>query len=180
MSLESSEQRRIRIEAATPEDIDAVFELRLRARQTDPGLFPTSYEQELAKTPEEKQEWYADTLGEKPLHIIVLAKDGDRPVGMVGARDKGEGLWYLHGVYTVPELRRLGIGEDMMRAIIARIRQYPQAKAITFQAEAENAPALEMYKKYGFEVVGSDTATLGDGKEHEKVVFRQELDKISL
>ena len=180
MSLESAEQNKINIALTRPEDQDAVFQLRLRARQTDPGLFPTSYEEEFAKTSEQKQKWFADTFGENPSHLVVLAKAGENPVGMMGSRDNGEGIWYLHGVYTVPEMRRLHLGEQMMRALVAHIRQRPGAKAITFQAEAKNSPALEMYKKYGFEIIGTDKAVLGDGKEHEKVVFYQILGSIKL
>jgi ribosomal protein S18 acetylase RimI-like enzyme len=178
MAIESNEQNNIEINFFRPSDADAVFELRLAARETDPHIFVTSYEHETSKTREEKMEWLQEALRENPTHIFVLAKDKDAPVGMIGARDRGEGVWELHGLYVRPEFRGKHVGDNMLRAMIGKIRQHPDARKMTFEAETENTPAMELYKKFGFEIIGTRKETMGDGKEYDKSIFSQELDRI--
>jgi ribosomal protein S18 acetylase RimI-like enzyme len=178
MTVESNEQNKIEITFFKPSDADAIFELRLAVRATDPYVSITNYEHEASKTREEKMEWLQEALRENPTHMFVLAKSKNIPVGMIGARDKGEGVWELHGVYVRPEFRGKHIGDNMLRAMIGKIREHPDAKKMTFEAETENIPAMEMYKKFGFEIIGTHKKIMGDGREYDKSIFSQELDRI--
>lgn len=175
---EMDERNKVEIDFFEPSDMDAVFELRLAGRKTDPHIFITSYEKEAAKSPEERRKWFEGTTGPNPPRIIVLAKSNHLPIGMIGAREQEKGVWSLHGVYVRPEFRGKHVASDMMHAIITKIRERQDAKTMTFQAEAENLPALGMYKKFGFEIVGTDKETMGDSVEHNKYVLKQDIGRI--
>lgn len=171
--MESAEQNNMNVVEAKGDDMDAVFMLRLLARQTDAGIFPTSYEEERRKPLEEKLKWFNN-----PKQIVMLAKMYNEAVGMMAAREKDKGTWYLHGVYVRPEFRGRKIADALMNSIVQRVRERLDAKVLTFQVEANNQAAIDLYTKHGFEVVGRDSAVMGDGKEHAKIIMAQSLDKV--
>jgi [ribosomal protein S18]-alanine N-acetyltransferase len=68
--------------------------------------------------------------------------------------------WQIHDDVQVnniavhPDCRGLGLGEAMMRYAIARVRE-AGATFMTLEVRPSNAPALTLYKKLGFEIMGT-------------------------
>jgi len=60
----------------------------------------------------------------------------------------------INNVAVHPDCRGLGLGEAMMRHVIARVRA-AGASFVTLEVRQSNTPALTLYKKLGFEIMGT-------------------------
>jgi ribosomal-protein-alanine N-acetyltransferase len=82
-----------------------------------------------------------------------LDRAGDQPV--VGYA----GLWFDGDVTQVmtigvdPAAQRHGVGRQLMAALVERSRKV-KAEAVLLEVRVDNAPAIEMYRAFGFEVLG--------------------------
>jgi len=59
----------------------------------------------------------------------------------------------VNNVAVHPDCRGLGLGEAMMRYAIAKVRE-AGAAFMTLEVRQSNTPALTLYRKLGFEVMG--------------------------
>lgn len=82
-----------------------------------------------------------------------LDRAGDQPV--VGYA----GLWFDGDVTQImtigvdPDAQRHGVGKQLMTALIERSRKV-KAGAVLLEVRVDNAPAIEMYRDFGFEILG--------------------------
>ncbi|MCP2264825.1 ribosomal protein S18-alanine N-acetyltransferase [Promicromonospora thailandica] len=82
-----------------------------------------------------------------------LDRAGDQPV--VGYA----GLWFDGDVTQImtigvdPAVQRHGVGRQLMTALIERSRTL-KAGAVLLEVRVDNQPAIEMYRDFGFEVLG--------------------------
>jgi [ribosomal protein S18]-alanine N-acetyltransferase len=82
-----------------------------------------------------------------------LDRAGDQPV--VGYA----GLWFDGDVTQVmtigvdPECQRHGVGRQLLTALIERSRKL-KAEAVLLEVRVDNVPAIEMYRDFGFEILG--------------------------
>jgi ribosomal-protein-alanine N-acetyltransferase len=82
-----------------------------------------------------------------------LDRAGDQPV--VGYA----GLWFDGDVTQVmtigvdPAVQRHGVGRQLLTALIERSRKV-KAEAVLLEVRVDNSPAIEMYRDFGFEVLG--------------------------
>jgi [ribosomal protein S18]-alanine N-acetyltransferase len=60
----------------------------------------------------------------------------------------------VNNVAVRPDCRGLGLGEAMMRYAIARVRE-AGSTFMTLEVRPSNAAALTLYKKLGFEIMGT-------------------------
>lgn len=110
-------------------------------------------------------EWrqrFAEVLAD-PDRIFLVAVVHGRVVGFGQARrvERPEPVapgapppgWYLSGVTVVAEFRRRGIGAQLTRARLARLRA-GGATVVYCVAEPENAATLELHQRVGFVDVG--------------------------
>jgi ribosomal-protein-alanine N-acetyltransferase len=69
------------------------------------------------------------------------------------------GLWFDGDVAQVmtigvdPEYQRLGVGRELLRALVDRSRQLG-ASAVLLEVRVDNEPALALYRAFGFEQIG--------------------------
>ena len=73
-------------------------------------------------------------------------------VGFIVARQMA-GEIHVNNVAVRPEYRRLGIGENLVRAVLAWGREKGSAQAV-LEVRAENAAAQKLYQACGFEAIG--------------------------
>ncbi|HPW17741.1 MAG TPA: ribosomal protein S18-alanine N-acetyltransferase [Candidatus Aminicenantes bacterium] len=84
--------------------------------------------------------------------LVVLRRPGDEVVAYIV-------YWHIRGDVQVnniavrPDCRGLGLGEAMMRFAIAKVRA-AGAEFMTLEVRPSNAPAVALYRKLGFEVLG--------------------------
>ena len=63
-----------------------------------------------------------------------------------------EGAWVIDSVATLPEHRRQGISEKLLRTILEKGKKQGYTKA-QVNVYIGNEPALKLYRKFGFEIV---------------------------
>lgn len=63
-----------------------------------------------------------------------------------------EGAWIIDSVATLPEHRRKGVSEKLLRAILEKGKRQGYSKA-QINMYIGNEPALKLYRKFGFEIV---------------------------
>ena len=87
--------------------------------------------------------------------LVCPAQDPERPVGFVravlaGPDEAGRPGGEIRVVGVLPEWRRRGLGRELLRWGVARLREQGVA-TIQLTVEAENEHALELYRRTGFE-----------------------------
>ena len=85
--------------------------------------------------------------------MVVVRRPGDEVVGYIvfwQIRDDVQ----VNNIAVHPDCRGLGLGEAMMRYAIARTRE-AGAAFMTLEVRQSNTPAVTLYKKLGFEVMGT-------------------------
>ncbi len=83
--------------------------------------------------------------------IAAVAPDGRvlGYVGMTSVLDEGD----ISNIAVVSDCRRQGIGEALMRRLLA-LGEARGLSSITLEARESNCPAIALYGKFGFEAVG--------------------------
>lgn len=88
------------------------------------------------------------------MHLFVCAEDENgNTVGYVGLMyvlDEG----YISNVAVDSRYRRMGIAGKLLDRLIEEAAQ-KQLSFVTLEARVSNTPAIKLYEKYGFEVVGT-------------------------
>jgi GNAT superfamily N-acetyltransferase len=84
--------------------------------------------------------------------LIAIAYDGTQPVGAAEAQDYGTSIWRsnavirMHDLFVIPELRRQGIGRQLVNEVLTWARARPDAGFIQWQA---SKPAVPFYESLG-------------------------------
>jgi ribosomal protein S18 acetylase RimI-like enzyme len=63
-----------------------------------------------------------------------------------------EGAWVIDSVATLPEHRRKGVSENLLRTILEKGKRQGYSKA-QVNMYIGNEPVLKLYRKFGFEIV---------------------------
>jgi ribosomal protein S18 acetylase RimI-like enzyme len=96
-----------------------------------------------------------------------LAKLEGQPAGVaLLARMPETGDWDVAYVGVVPELRRRGIGRDLMLRILHACRA-DRAAGVTVSVDGRNSPACQLYRQLGFEPVDRREVLLAIWRQKE-------------
>jgi ribosomal protein S18 acetylase RimI-like enzyme len=131
-------------------DAALLRDVRLRALQTDPASFGSTYERELAFDGARWDEWASgDSKG--GIDATLLALEGDEAVGIVtGARDEhNPALFHVYAMWVAPEARRTGLGRRLLDELEAWMRASggtTSQLSVTTEAEA----AQRLYESAGY------------------------------
>lgn len=86
-------------------------------------------------------------------HVFLTAETGEGLVagyvGMMYILDEG----YISNVAVAPEYRRQGVADALLNALADRARAL-RLSFLTLEVRQSNAPAVALYKKHGFDLVG--------------------------
>jgi ribosomal protein S18 acetylase RimI-like enzyme len=124
-------------------------ELRLTALRESPAAFLSTYALESTWTDDDWQreaargDWLVETVG-------------DRPVGLLGATpewDIAESDRYLSYLWVAPDHRRRGVGQRLVRTMLARLRANGVERAWLWVLDG-NEPARRLYERLGFTSTG--------------------------
>jgi ribosomal protein S18 acetylase RimI-like enzyme len=83
-----------------------------------------------------------------------IATIGQEDVGCVYLSDIGFDVWELTYMGVVPEFRGRGIGTAILRHAIDECLS-KHAQHLTLAVDSRNEPAIEMYQRHGFTVLGN-------------------------
>lgn len=87
-----------------------------------------------------------------PLALWLVAMEGDRLAGYIGSQSV-EGEADVMNVAVHPDFRRRGIAEQLCNALVDHLK-HKQIHCLTLEVRASNAPAIALYEKLGFALVG--------------------------
>jgi GNAT superfamily N-acetyltransferase len=134
--------------------------LRLRALADAPDAFGTTLAEDEARP---EASWRARL--DDPACATFLAKDEGRDVGVVFAAPfEGRGGAGLFGLWVAPEARGTGVGEALVREVVAWARAAGHGRLALDVGDA-NAPAIALYARTGFVPTGR-TGTLPPPRTH--------------
>ena len=158
------------IRAATPQDVHVWRALRMDGIARHPQGFIVTAE-EAAAVPVEEDEVRL-SQGDRFLAFL-----DDVPVGLIGfnrhnmprAAHRGE----IGPVYVVPNARGQGVADALLRAVV-EAAQALGVWQLELSVYVENAPAIALYKRHGFELTGKiPNAIAGaDGYEDDLLMIR--------
>lgn len=106
-------------------------------------------------------------------YLVLEGPDGS-VVGFVG-------IWLMVGeahitmIAVRPELRGQGLGEQLLIAAIHTAMEEGQ-QVVTLEVRVSNAPAIALYRKYGFVGVGHRPRYYSDNKEDALIFTTPPLD----
>lgn len=163
---------KIEIIQPTLQDWQKVKKLRLDALKKDPQAFGASYEEEINEPDQYWQEKLEESIGKDSKEVFVVAKEQDEYVGMLGSEEANEGKWFIKAVYVKPEHRGKGIANKLLENMLSALKSRNSIKEIELKVSAEQVAAVNLYKKYGFEIMDTVDQELGDGKEHEVYLMK--------
>lgn len=84
---------------------------------------------------------------------LLLALDGDHPIGCVGMRDLGGGTCEMKRLYVAPEGRGRGVGTLLVEEVIAQAERAGHRRMV-LDTLPEMAGAIALYRKHGFVEAG--------------------------
>ena len=141
--------------------------IRLRALQTDPAAFDSTYERELAFGDAEWRARLSSFAGHpRAVFTVAAAATGgragpatnetvDAPVGIVGVGLNEPADATIWGMWVAPEGRRRGIAGQLLDSAEAWTAE-SGATTATLWVHRSNNGAQALYRSRGYELVGPD------------------------
>jgi len=93
-------------------------------------------------------------------YIMCRIETGLPGFGLLGIIKRG----HVISVAVLPQYQRKGIGQALMQEAMLRMRTY-KAKECYLEVRASNTPAIDMYKKLGFETSRTVHGYYADGED---------------
>jgi ribosomal protein S18 acetylase RimI-like enzyme len=157
----------IEIKKLPPDRWKDLKKLRLEALKSEPIAFGSSYEEEV-DAPEE--EW------QRRIGNSIFAIHNGQPVGMivyvVSTRLKMKHIADIHAVYVNQQFRNQGIGGMLLSKALSLIKENAQVRKIKLTVNPEQRQAVDLYKRYGFEVTGTSKKELFfDSKFYDEMLM---------
>lgn len=120
-----------------------------------------------------KFDQFVDRFGAEGLstELSVVAFDGDTPIGFVlqGIRkDRGLTISWNGGTGIIPEYRGKRVGFHLMEEA-EQVLLEKEVTTATLEALSENAPAIRLYEKLGYQVVDKLVFLSGKGSLVERL-----------
>ncbi|ACB38983.1 ribosomal protein S18-alanine N-acetyltransferase [Pyrobaculum neutrophilum] len=125
--------------------------------------------------PENYPVWFFVEHLEQFPKAFVVAEVGGRVVGYVMSRveygwsniEKGRPARKGHivSVGVLPEARRLGIATAMLKRAMKALKTYYGASEAYLEVRVSNKPAISLYEKLGYRVVGRVPRYYSDGED---------------
>jgi putative acetyltransferase len=147
----AAERAGVRIRAAEPSDVPAIS-----ATMTDPGVIHGTLQ-----IPYTSEALRKERFTFTDLHTVFLVAEpieGGDPIGNIGLhrntrprRIHTAGL----GMSVRDAWQGRGVGSALMAAVLDVADRWWQVRRVHLEVFADNAPAIALYRKFGFEVEGT-------------------------
>ncbi len=105
---------------------------------------------------------------------FLVAQSGDRIIGYIMCRVEtgrlytGSGVGrqgHIISIAVVPEMRRRGVGTSLMLSAMRALRSYYRVDEYYLEVRVSNYPAINLYKKLGFEIIKVIRGYYSDGED---------------
>jgi ribosomal protein S18 acetylase RimI-like enzyme len=160
----------VNVRRTTADDGERLREIRLEALERHPAAFSADLADAKALTPEQ---WRANAVQ----RVTFFAEHDGAVVGMSGyGRDAGSKVKHggnLYAMYVRKDARGTGAGDALVKAVLDHAGR--EVEQIRLTVEADNVPAIRLYERHGFRVVGRLPRALRIGAAYydELVMFRR-------
>lgn len=148
----------VKIIKLPPERWEEYKNLRLEALKNEPTAFAASYEEKASK----EDEYWQNQLKkfqDADEDSMWFAEVSDKLVGLTGwYRSNTEKLRHSASVYAVyvnPKYRGKGIAKELIKKVLEEVESKPEIVKIDLNVNTKNEAATNLYKKLGFEIVGT-------------------------
>jgi ribosomal protein S18 acetylase RimI-like enzyme len=152
----------VKIVGLTPDQWETYRDIRLRGLLEAPRAFARSYEEEMAFS---RERWFE--RASNPYNFLAI-EDG-APLGTMGAfvqEESGRRIAHIVGVFVTEKSRRQGIASKLLSAVLGKIKQDNSIKTVRLTVNKGQIPAVKLYEKFGFQIIGEETQKMGDGHEY--------------
>lgn len=161
------------IRLLTPPDAAAYLALRVRAMQEYADAFTSSYEEETHRSTAWAEQRLTPDV-QRPHDFFMGAFCDGVLSGVVGLngryRLKERHNATVVGMAVATASQGQGLGRMLMQALLAQAHTLPGLVQLDLTVTEGNAPAQQLYKSLGFQVVGvHPRAICVDGRYHAKV-----------
>lgn len=95
-----------------------------------------------------QETWWQELAG-RPRRRYVVAVDGENIVGYAGL-DHGGDVSDVMTIAAAPSHQGTGLGRSLMQWLL---EQAAGTEAVLLEVRADNAPAIALYEKFGFEQI---------------------------
>jgi putative acetyltransferase len=128
-----------------------------------PGLMQLPYPSE-----ERLRSWLGELQQAGRADVLLLAERGGEVVGSAGLHPAHASLRRRHamflGISVLSSAQGQGVGSALMQALCDYADRWAQVLRLELTVFADNAPAIALYRKFGFELEGTHRAyALRDG-----------------
>lgn len=109
---------------------------------------------------------YMRQLIRQPDAATWIAEDGERMCGfglVEWERERAGVVAYIQTLEVLPDMRGQGLGAELLRLMEGSARA-AGAEAIWLHVDEENAGAIRVYEKHGFQLGGREEGYYGRGK----------------
>jgi ribosomal protein S18 acetylase RimI-like enzyme len=148
-------------------DAAAYWNLRLESLQKEPFAFGKAVEEHQAM----KVDVFADRFRSTSDDNFTLgAFEGDTLIGMAtfirekGIKDRHKGR--IYGVYVTASQRGKGLASALMAALLKKAQANSGLEQILLAVATGQTAAIQLYRKFGFEVFGTEPRALKLGSEY--------------
>lgn len=149
---------KIKISPGQITDTENVKQIMLYALENDPDAF-TSTRFEFQFTSPEWWQKYLDKYLSGGFNTLFLAKKGEEIVGMIGVvQNSGSKVRHVGNIYWMwvkQDARGKGLGKDLLKRALDHVEKNPEIRKVNLSVVSSQKPAIELYKKFGFEICGT-------------------------
>jgi putative acetyltransferase len=142
----------ITIRRARPDDAAAIA-----AVMGDPAVYPGLMQMPFA-TEEAHRTRLQDSLAPGKIDLLLVAELNGKVVASSGMHPAGTAVRRRHvmsiGISVVPEAQGKGVGTALMQAMCDYADRWMGALRIELTVYVDNAAAIALYRKFGFETEG--------------------------
>jgi putative acetyltransferase len=151
------------VRRARPDDAAAIARM-----MDDPAVYAGLMQMPFASV-EAHRARLAEALTPGKLDLSLVAERAGEVVGSAGLHPVGPSVRRRHammlGISVVPEAQRQGVGAALMQAMCDYADRWMGVLRIELTVYDDNAPAIALYRKFGFEVEGRHRGyALRDGR----------------
>ena len=148
----------VAVRRLTPDDYDALRELRLESLRRHPEFFAADPDQEAAMP---KEEWLGRLASAVSFGGFVDGRLSGLLVFSKPSRPKLAHTGDLGAMYVREEARRAGLADALMNAVLDHAATVVEQVQLT--VNAENARAIRFYERHGFRPIGRIPRSLNIG-----------------
>lgn len=109
---------------------------------------------------------------ENALSLWLVCEQEDRVVGYIGSQSVPPESDMMN-LAVLPEVRKQGVAQALVAELI-RILHSQGIESLTLEVRVSNAPAIALYTKLGFEIIGKRPRYYVNPKE-DALIMRKEL-----